>query len=256
MWDISGQQVGYLFTMQVDLERLAAGYRHRPASSAGLARAKRAAEAAGVGLGDVAIDVGGGPGEHCAVWGRARAFGILVDPSHGMTQMGMRRPGVSAIRAQSQHLPIANGVARLVYFHLSIHYGDWRRAVEEARRVLGPNGECWIWTMGETHHRQSFLARWFPSVGDIDAARFPDPKRIVHFMKERWTRVETGQEVEPRVTRSGTWRSAVEARFVSTLQLVPEDEFRRGLAAYDEAHPDPEELVAYRLTFDWVRARK
>jgi len=153
-------------------------------------------------------------------------------------------------------MPLADGVARLVYFHLSMHYGDWRKALEEAHRVLVSSGECWIWTMGEKHHRGSLLARWFPSVGDIDTARFPDPEGIARFLRERWTRVEAGREVEQKVTPAGRWRSAVEARFVSTLQLVPEDEFRRGLVAFDEAHPDPEEPVEYRLAFDWIRAQK
>lgn len=240
--------------MRVDLENLAAGYSHRPTSPAALARARRAADAARVGAGDVAIDIGGGRGAHAEVWAASGATALVVDPSDGMTREAVKRPGVAAIRAPSQRLPIRDGKARLVYFHLSLHYGDWRAALDEAHRVLGAGGQCWIWTLGERHHRESFLARWFPSIGDIDAARFPDPDGVVDYLSDAWSSVETGKDVEPKVVAAGKWRAAAEARFVSTLQLIPDDEFRTGLEAYDKTHPDPDEPVEYLLTFDWIRA--
>ncbi len=168
----------------------------------------------------------------------------------------MRRPGVAAIRASSQQLPLRDATVQLVYFHLSLHYGDWRAALDEAHRVLGPGGQCWIWTMGERHHRESFLARWFPSVGDIDTARFPDPGLVSSYLGERWASVESGKDIEAKVVAAGTWRAAVEARFVSTLQLISDEEFRAGLETYDKTYPDPDEPVEYLLTFDWIRASK
>ncbi len=114
-----------------------------------------------------------------------------------MTARAVSNAGVKAIRAVAQALPLRSGAITLVYFHLSIHYGDWRRALDEALRVLHPGGECWIWTMGEKHHRASFLTRWFPSVGDIDAARFPAPEALSDYLSgcgrrasrraERWS---------------------------------------------------------------------
>ena len=173
-----------------------------------------------------------------------------------MAQVAGRRPGVQAIRGESQSLPIRDELVRLSYFHLSIHYGDWREAIEEAHRVLAPGGECWIFTMGEEHHRSSFLARWFPSVGDIDSARFPDPAELVDHIASGWSAVDTGREVERKTVAAGTWRAATEARFVSTLQLLPEAEFRAGLAQFDETYPDSSQMVEYVLTFDWIRGTK
>ncbi len=242
--------------MRVDLEELAAGYEHRPTSASGLARARRAALSAQLGSGRVAIDIGGGRGGHAATWVDTGAVALVVDPSAAMAGEAARAPGVVAIRATAQDLPIKPGIASLAYFHLSIHYGDWRRAIDEAIRVLHPGGECWIWTMGEDHHRASFLTRWFPSVGDIDAARFPPPEDVAAYLSQRGTTVTTGREVEHREMPAGSWRSAAAARFVSTLQLIPEDEFRSGLIAFDDAHPDSSEIVDYVMTFDWIRARR
>jgi ubiquinone/menaquinone biosynthesis C-methylase UbiE len=173
-----------------------------------------------------------------------------------MTSEAAKLPGVSAVRATGERLPFDNDTVRLVYYHLSIHYGDWRVTLDEAHRVLGRGGDCWIWTMGEQHHRSSFLTKWFPSVGDIDTARFPEPAEVADYLGRNWTTVTMGSEIEPKAMQAGQWRAAAEARFVSTLQLVPEDEFWSGLAAFDAAHPDPAERVEYILAFDWIRASK
>jgi hypothetical protein len=108
--------------------------------------------------------------------------------------------------------------------------------------------------MGAEHHRASFLARWFPSVADIDSARFPDPVLLTDYLAAHGCRVETGKETELQVKPAGSWRAAVEAGFVSTLQLISSDELGQGLAQFDRAHPDPGEPVDYILTFDWIRA--
>jgi hypothetical protein len=165
------------------------------------------------------------------------------------------RSGVEAICGIAQALPLRTGCARLVYFHLSIHYGDWKQSLDEALRVLEPGGSCWVWTMGEEHHRSSFLARWFPSVAAIDGARFPDPAAIATHL-ERGAEVVAGREVESRKVPAGRWRDGVRAGFVSTLQLVPRAELEAGLARFAATYPDPDQEVEYVLTFDWIHATR
>jgi len=239
--------------MRIDLENLAAGYAHRPSSPAALARARLAATTVGLSRGEVGLDIGGGQGQHAATWLDLGATPIVVDPSPGMARVSQRQQGVRTIRAYSQHLPFHDDTVRLAYFHLSLHYGDWKAALDEVGRVTMSDGECWIWTMGEQHHRSSFLTRWFPSVGDIDTARFPDPAQVAGQLDGICRQVEIERETEVRVMSASQWREAVEARFVSTLQLVSADEFRNGLVAYDAAYPDPDEPLEYALTFDRLR---
>jgi ubiquinone/menaquinone biosynthesis C-methylase UbiE len=172
-----------------------------------------------------------------------------------MVRLASSQPGVEAIRASTQNLPLVDDSARLAYFHLSLHYGDWRGSLDEVARVLRTGGECWIWTMGEQHHRASFLAKWFPSVGDIDAARFPDPPEVTAYLESISGRVDAGIDVETKSMAAIRWRRAVVARFVSTLQLIPADELSQGLADFDAAYPDPDQMVDYVLTFDWIRSR-
>jgi SAM-dependent methyltransferase len=240
--------------MSVDLESLARGYAHRPASSAALHRAARAARSVDLGPGALGVDVGGGRGEHAAVWVDRGARAVVVDSAAGMVRAAAQRD-VVAIRATAQALPFRDSCARLAYFHLSLHYGDWRRSLREAARVLVSGGECWIWTMGRKHHRTSFLAGWFPSVATIDSERFPDPGAVAADLTTLAQDVETGVEIESKQLTAGAWRTGVSARFVSTLQLISEDELTAGLVAFDAAHPDPDELLQYELRFDWIRAR-
>lgn len=248
------QPEGRSVTAEVDLERLAIGYTHRPASTAALERAVGAV--VDLGEGSIALDIGGGLGEHAAVWAARGVRSIVLDPSWIMVEAANRRTGVTALRARSQAVPLRNGVAALAYFHLSIHYGDWRRALTEARRTLRPDGICEIWTLGSEHHRTSNLARWFPSVAAIDSARFPEPDEMATFLGGLGMPVEQVRVVERAQRRVGDWTQAVRAGFVSTLQLVPSTELEHGLGAFHAAHPDPAETFVYELKFDRIVAQR
>lgn len=240
----------------VDLERLAAGYRHRPARPATLERARRAGREAGLSAGDVVVDVGGGRGDHALEFAGAGATAVVVDRARGMAE-GARRAGVLAVVGDGRRLPLRDGVARLVYFHASIHYGGWRGMLDEAVRVVAPGGTVWIWTFAPGHFRASYLATWFPSVPDIDEARFPDPAAMLDHLCE--LSMEPGgreEAVEVVVRSAGDWMAGVRAGFVSTLQLVPPEEIEAGLARFRAAHPDPGERITYPLRQEAVWARK
>lgn len=164
--------------------------------------------------------------------------------------------GVTVVRGRAQSLPFRDGSLAMAYFHLSIHYGDWRNALTQALRVLQPGGRCLVWTLGPGHHRSSMLARWFPTITEIDSARFPRPSALADFLGRRGAAVMTGQEVEHVERTAGSWSEAVRGGFVSTLQLIDKAELTAGLAAFELAHPDPNEAVRYELQWDWIRAEK
>ena len=166
------------------------------------------------------------------------------------------RVGVRAIRGRAQHMPLLSGTVALVYFHLSIHYGDWRRSIDEAGRVLEPGGHCVIWTLGVRHHETSMLARWFPSVAAIDARRFPEPSQLAAQLDDNGLEVNAGRTVEVVRRTAGDWSEAVRGGFVSTLQLLSSNELTDGLAAFSAEHPDPAAPISYELKWDWLRSRR
>ena len=163
------------------------------------------------------------------------------------------RRGVAAIRGSAQAMPLRDHSTHLVYFHLSIPYGHWRRALDEAHRVLAPGGVLWIWTLGPDHHATSFLQRWFPRIEALDRDRFPDPDALAAHLAG-WASVEVGHETEPKARSAGEWSDAVRAGFVSTLQLLTPDEEAAGLAAFAAAFPDPTVQVEYQLRWTWLTA--
>lgn len=234
---------------EIDLALLAIGYDHRAAGEGDRKRARIAAGRAGLGVGDVAVDVGGGRGAHAGVFAATGAIAIVADRSPSMAAHA-KAAGVHAVVADGQRLPIRDRLARLVYFHLAIHHGDPELMIGEAARVALPGGLVWIWTLDHGHHRVSFLARWFPSVGAIDERRFPHPVALARTMARVGLEVLPSLVVEEPVTRTaGSWEDAVRSGFVSTLQLIPAAELAAGLDRFRRAHPDPAEEISYSLSY-------
>ncbi len=237
----------------VDLGRLAKGYRHRPPSDASLARARSAGSE--LQPGSTILDVGGGPGHHAAVWSEQGHTPIVLDPGTDMTKPARDR-SMTVVRGLSQELPFGDERFDLVWFHLSIHYGDWRAAIDEALRAVRRHGRIEIWTLASDHHDNSLLAQWFPAVAVIDRTRFPAGADIEAYLATRGSSVQRSHVIEQRTRTAGEWADAVEAGFVSTLQLVDEAELETGLAAFQQAHPDPSVGIGYELRFDRVVAQR
>jgi ubiquinone/menaquinone biosynthesis C-methylase UbiE len=234
---------------EVDLDRLASGYDHRTADTWFPNRAAMAVERSGLGPGMVAVDIGGGRGQHSEVFTETGARVVLVDRSPAMVEAAVSR-GLEAVIGDATALPLGDDVADLAYFHLSIHYGSPVAMLGEAARVLRPGGVAWVWTLDDHHPASSFLTRWFPSVEAIDSARFPLVGDIAAAMsKAGLEQVGVVRRTEHVTRRAGSWERAVRAGFVSTLHLVPDDEIASGLDRFRRAHPDPNQMIDYDLPF-------
>lgn len=239
----------------VDLARLAGAYSHR-GEAAAAGRAGRAADAAHLGPGMLAVDVGGGEGRHAAVFAARGARALVVDRSPEMARAA-RQAGAWVVIGDGAALPLADAAADLVYFHLSIHHGPVESWIAEAGRTVRPGGTVWVWTLSPEHIRSSFLARWFPRVAELDEQRFPDPGALAAAMRRQGLGdVEQEHAVEEVTRRAAAWVAAVRAGFVSTLHLLEPSELEAGLAAFTAAHPDPEAAVVYSLGFLRVSATR
>lgn len=230
--------------VEIDLADLSAGYRHRPIGQGGVRRASISTR----GVSGLVLDVGGGGGEHAVAMKSVDRTPVVIDIEAAMC-LTARQRGVAAILASFEELPIVDDAASLAFFHLSIHYGDWRAAMEEAVRVVQPGGRIDVWTFSGAGIESSSLARWFPSVVAIDRARFPDPDVIGEHLASRASSVAIESWPDPVQRKVGDWEAAVRSRFVSTIQLLPPDEVESGLAEFRTLYPDPDGIYSYELAF-------
>ncbi len=228
---------------EIDLDRLAEAYRLRPMSRHARERAVLSAR----GCTGWMLDIGGGGGDHAATWCEHGQQPIVVDPSSGMLRRAGNRAGLGIVKAESRRLPFQEDSCSLAYFHLSIHYGNWRDAIDEAFRVVAPRGRIEVWTINPAAIEHSSLGRWFPKVVEIDTARFPDPADIVDHCTSRSGSVGMSVTTEPRARRVGDWCEAVRSRFVSTLQLLDDEEIDDGLARFAVEYPDVDAEYSYEL---------
>jgi ubiquinone/menaquinone biosynthesis C-methylase UbiE len=233
-----------LYTMvEVDLDDLAEAYRLRPMTR--MARSRAVASARN--CSGLLLDIGGGTGHHAAQWLGPNRLPIVVDPSLAMLRMARAQSGVVVVQARSQSLPVAEKTAGLAYFHLSIHYGDWRSAIDEAFRVVEFGGRIEIWTMDHTAIERSSLGRWFPRVVEIDLERFPDTDAIARYCRSTGSSVEMTRTNEPIERTASDWSDAVRGRFVSTLQFLDDDEVEEGLSRFAVEYREPDSLYRYEL---------
>lgn len=233
----------------IDLTDLTRGYRHRQPTRATLERARQAA----TGRTGVLVDVGGGTGAHAGEWVGHGVTPVVVDPSVSMCREAAARQGVTVVRAASQHLPLRDGVADLVYFHLSIHYGPFGEAIEEASRVAAASGMIEIWTFAPESMGSSALARWFPRIAQLDAERFPPIDLLAEHLEDSGAIVEIDELPEIVERTAASWQAAVRNRFVSTIQLLTDDEIEEGLKRFTETYGAGDE--PYRYSVDFVRLR-
>lgn len=243
----SEPRTGRFATAEIDLDHLSETYRFRPLRPEGEARVRLALR----GLDPAAriLDIGGGTGAHSRVM-RSDGFSpVVVDPSAAQRARAaaLDLPVVGGV---GQALPFADDSFAMAYYHLSLHYGDWRAALSETVRILRPGGKLWIWTFSRKYLETSFTGKWFPSVGLHDLARFPEIADVVaHLTASGVASIDTGTVIE-RVERSvASWEEVFRARFVSTLQLIDDHELETGIRRFRGEHPEPDEMITAPLEF-------
>jgi hypothetical protein len=151
---------------------------------------------------------------------------------------------------------LRDGVAQLVYFHLSIHYDAYDEAVEEALRVAAPLGAIEIWTFAPESMAFSALARWFPRIADLDSERFPPIGGLVACLEGAGAAVSVEHLPETVERTASSWQAAVRNRFVSTIQLLTDEEIHDGLERFAQAYGEGEDLYRYNVDFVRIRAAR
>jgi ubiquinone/menaquinone biosynthesis C-methylase UbiE len=179
-----------------------------------------------------------------------------VDSSAEMLAEARGRLGLGAeLRlGAAEALPFPDGRFERAVLRLVVHLVDRVRALPELARVLSPEGAAVIATFRPEHFDRFWLNAYFPSVRAIDIARFPDPTSLAReLLHAGFATVDTRSFTQRRVTTRTEALDRIRGRFISTLQLLPEEEFRAGLATAERDFP-PE--LEYELHWAILVARK
>jgi ubiquinone/menaquinone biosynthesis C-methylase UbiE len=178
------------------------------------------------------LDVGCGTGRLADELARRGAKVWGVDPSAEMlaearARVG-RRVGLKLGRAES--LPFRDEWFDRAVLRLAVHLVERAAALPELARVLRPGGRAVIATFRPEHFDRIWLARFFPSLKSIDLERFAPPATLAAELDDAGfesVRVRSLSQ-ESRIGRMEALER-LRGRYISTLSLIPEDEYQAGL---------------------------
>lgn len=203
--------------------------------------------AALVELGDLrgrrVLDVGCGTGRLAvalAVEAHAKVWGI--DESEEMVAVARETvpAGIGIRRGTAERLPFRDAWFDRVTMSLVVHLVDRPSSFAEARRVVSADGRIAIATFHPDHFASYWLNGLFPSIREIDEARFPTPAALQRELAEAgFPRFET-KRLTAEVTLSRDDALArIRGRHISTFDLLPAAEVEEGTARAERELRDP-----------------
>jgi SAM-dependent methyltransferase len=198
------------------------------------------------------LEVGCGTGRLTAAFAErgVRVWG--VDPSSQMLEVARSRAprGVGFKLGRAEELPFKDGWFDRAVAQLVIHLLDRPRAFAELRRVLVPDGKAVIATFDPSHFGDYWLNRFFPSLEAIDRARFPHAGELSEELQAAgFPAVRTVRLSQRASLDRATALEKVRNRWISTLNLIGEDEFRSGLERAERELP-----AKFDYALEWLIA--
>jgi ubiquinone/menaquinone biosynthesis C-methylase UbiE len=161
---------------------------------------------------------------------------------------------VELLVGAAEELPFADGQFERAVLRLVVHLVDRGRALPELARVLAADGVAVIATFVPEHFDHFWLNAYFPSIRAIDVARFPDPEALaVELRQAGFATVSTRPFSQRRAATRAEALDRIRGRFISSLHLLPDEEFEAGLAAAERLLPTQ---VEYELHWAILVARK
>ena len=165
-----------------------------------------------------------------------------------------RERGVNAKVARAEALPFKEGWFERALAALVIHVLDRPRAFAELHRVLADDGRLAIVTFDHRHFDDYYLNAYFPSLAEIDRARFPTREQLARELSASgFEATFTNVTLESRLRRERILER-VKGRFISTLQLIGDTEFAEGLRRAEQELPEEVEARQHMLAVVAVRA--
>ena len=188
------------------------------------------------------LDVGCGTGRLSAVLAErahAKVWGIDATPEMLAQAKAKALPGVAFKLARAEALPFKDGWFERAVCWLVLHLVDRSTALREVRRVLGRDGRIAVVTFHESQFDEYWLNRFLPSLAGIDRGRFPPQAQLYRELGEAGFRnVEIVRHDQAGRIARETALTRLRGRHISTLRMIDEDEYARGVAAAEHELPE------------------
>jgi SAM-dependent methyltransferase len=170
-----------------------------------------------------------------------------VDASEAMVARA-KELGVNARLARAEALPFKAGWFDAVVMRMVLHLVDRRRALEQARRVLRPEGRVVIATEDPDSFDDVWFARFFPSVPEIERTRFPSADALrIELAAAGFATVEIERLRQHRTQTREHAVDLIRSKGFSTFDLLDPGEYDEGLARAEAELP-----ARLEYTFDWL----
>jgi ubiquinone/menaquinone biosynthesis C-methylase UbiE len=175
------------------------------------------------------------------VWG--------VDPEPEMLRVAADNvpASVGLKPGRAEDLPFRDGWFERAVMWLVCHLVDRPLAFRELHRVLGRDGRLVIVTFDPTHFGEFWLDPYFPSIQEIDRARFPDADELGEQLAGAGfdSIALTRHSQRAAITREQAIER-IQQRHTSTFDLLEQDELERGtMKAMHELPPTVEYPIAW-----------
>jgi ubiquinone/menaquinone biosynthesis C-methylase UbiE len=203
------------------------------------------------------LDVGCGTGSlavtlaeqyACKVWG--------VDASPEMLDVARAKvpAGVGLKLGRAEELPFKDGWFERAVATLAVHLWDRPRAFAEIHRVLSPGGRFALASFNPTHFESYYLNTYFPSILEIDTARFAAADVLAQELRAAgFDDIRTVDLTHDFSISRDDALARIRGRHISTFQLIPEAEYAAGLERAERDLPERVDFTQHWLVVSAAR---
>jgi SAM-dependent methyltransferase len=202
-------------------------------------------------LGHRVLEVGCGTGRLAAALAERGARVWAVDPEPEMLDRARANaPGVRFKQAAAESLPFKPAWFERAVGRLVLHLVDRPLAFRELARVVAPGGVAVFATFSPDSFGRDWVSGFFPEVEEIDRMRFPTVPELERDLESAgFSRVRFRLLTQTSALTRDEALERIRGRYISTLRLLDDDAYERGLR---RAEHDLPARVEYAL--DWLVA--
>ena len=185
------------------------------------------------------LDIGCGTGNHTDLFQKLTQVEVYgIEPSAGMlAKARQKNEHIIFKTGQADSIPFGDNFFDFVYMTDVIHHlPDIKAMFVEIWRVLNPGGMACVVTQSHQQIENRPIARYFPGTVEVDKTRYPDISKIIAVAKScGFIQAECETYLEVPFELDASYLELVRKKGYSMLHLIPDEEYRAGLQALEQA---------------------